>query len=120
VAGAQRIQLQVSPGSVTLDFTQAILSWPALRVDVEAHGRGLLTLVTRPGIMVDTDDLEIRRRSTVKVLTPWDPDVPVRFRIHVTGTIHVYSIEARPPHQTLGQRLQRRQPLLGALPPVRP
>jgi Domain of unknown function (DUF1707) len=116
----RRIQLRVSTGGVTLDFTQATLSWPALQIDVEAHGSGLITLVTRPGIMVDTDDLEIRRRSTVKVLTPWDPDVPVRFRIDVTGTIDVYHIEVRPPHQTLAQRLQRRQPLLQVLPPVRP
>ena len=52
------MQLQVTTGNVLLDFTQAILSWPALQIDVQAHG-GTVTLVTRPGIMVDTDDLEI-------------------------------------------------------------
>ena len=53
----RRIQLQITYGRVTLDFTQAILSWPALQIDVQAHN-GSVTLVTRPGIMVDTDDLE--------------------------------------------------------------
>ena len=84
---------------MTLDFAQAILSWPALQIDVQAHN-GSVTLVTRPGIMVDTDDLEIRH-STVKVLAPWDPDVPVRFRIDVAGTVDVSTIKARPPRRTL-------------------
>lgn len=114
----RRMQLQVTSGNVLLDFTQAILSWPALQIDVEAHGCNV-TLVTRPGIMVDTDDLGIRG-GTVKVLTPWDPDVPVRFRIDVAGTVDVGSITARPPRRTLGQQLLRRQPLLQALPPARP
>jgi len=104
---------------VVLDFTQAILSWPALQIDVQIHS-GTVTLVTRPGIMVDTDDLEIRRGSTVKVLAPWDPDVPVRFRIDVAGTADATSIKARPPRRTLWQRLLRRRPLLQALPPGRP
>jgi len=74
---------------------------------------------TRPGIMVDTDDLDLRA-STVKVLAPWDPDVPVRFRIDVAGTLDVSSITARPPRRTLGQQLLRRRPLLQALPPPVP
>jgi hypothetical protein len=121
----RRSQLRVRTGNVTLDFTQAILSWPVLQIDVEAQG-GNLFLVTRPGIMVDTDDLEIRH-STVKVLAPWDPDVPVRFRIDMTGTIDVYNITARPPGRTLRQWLLRRQQqqqqqqsLPEALPPSRP
>jgi Domain of unknown function (DUF1707) len=114
----RRIQLQITYGRVTLDFTQAILSWPALQIDVQAHN-GSVTLVTRPGIMVGTDDLEIRH-STVKVLAPWDPDVPVRFRIDVAGTVDVCPIEAHPPRRTLRQRLLRQQPQLQALPPSRP
>ena len=107
----RRMQIQVTIGNVLLDFTQAILSWPALQIDVQIHS-GTLTLVTRPGIMVDTDDLEILQASTVKVLAPWDPDVPVRFRIDVAGTLDVSSITARPPRRTLSQQLLRRRPLL--------
>jgi hypothetical protein len=118
----QRIQLRVTTGTMMLDFTQAILSWPLLQIDVEAHGGAWncnVYLVTRPGILVDTDDLEIRH-STVKVIAPWGPDVPVRFRIDLAGTVDGCNIEAGPPRRTLGQRLQRRQPLLQPLPPIRP
>lgn len=118
----QRIQLRVTTGTMMLDFTQAILSWPLLQIDVEARGGAWncnVYLVTRPGILVDTDDLEIRH-STVKVIAPWGPDVPVRFRIDLAGTVDSCNIEAGPPRRTLGQRLQRRQPLLQPLPPIRP
>ena len=113
----RRMQVRVTSGTVRLDFTQAILSWPSLQIDVQAHS-GNLILVTRPGILVDTDDLEIRG-STVKAAAPWDPDVPVRFRIDVAGTAYVSSIKASPPRRTLWQRLRRR-PLPEALPPGRP
>jgi hypothetical protein len=113
----RRMQVRVTIGTVRLDFTQAILSWPSLQIDVEAHS-GNLILVTRPGILVDTDDLEIRG-STVKVAAPWDPDVPVRFRIDMAGTADVSSIKAGPPRRTLLQRLLRR-PLPEALLPGRP
>jgi hypothetical protein len=113
----RRIQVRVTSGAVTLDFTRAIFSWPSLQIDVEALGSSV-TLVTRPGILVDTDDLEIRG-GTVKVLTPWDPDVPVRFRIDMAGTVDGSSITARPPRRTWWQRLRRR-PLPQALPPGRP
>ena len=112
----RRMQIQVTIGNVPLDFTQAILSWPALQIDVQIHS-GTLTLVTRPGIMVDTDDLEILQASTVKVLAPWDLDVPVRFRIDVAGTLDVSRITARPPRRTLSQQLLLRRPLLQPLPP---
>ena len=113
------MQIQVTIGNVPLDFTQAILSWPALQIDVQIHS-GTLTLVTRPGIMVDTDDLEILQASTVKVLAPWDLDVPVRFRIDVAGSLDVSRITARPPRRTLSQQLLLRRPLLQPLPPPRP
>jgi Domain of unknown function (DUF1707) len=113
----RRMQVRVTSGAVTLDFTQAILSWPSLQIDIEAHGSAV-NLVTRPGILIDTDDLEIRG-STVKVAAPWDPDVPVRFRIDMAGTADASGIKAGPPRRTLWQRLRRR-PLPEALPPGRP
>ena len=113
----RRMQVRVTSGTVKLDFTQAILSWPSLQIDVEVHG-GNVILVTRPGILVDTDDLQIRG-STVK-MAPRDPDVPVRFRIDVAGTADVSSIKAGPPGRTLWQRLRRRRPLPQALPPGLP
>jgi len=31
------MQIQVTIGNVLLDFTQAILSWPALQIDIQIH-----------------------------------------------------------------------------------
>lgn len=112
----QRMELRVTSGSVTLDFTEAVTWWPSLHIDAEVRG-GSLRLVTKPGILVNTDDLEIRG-SSVKVPGPWSPDVPVRFRIDVAGKANGSSITARPPRRRLWQWLRRR-PLPDALPPGR-
>jgi hypothetical protein len=45
----RRMQVQVTGGSVTLDFTEAVTSWPSLQLDAVVRG-GSLRLVTRPGI----------------------------------------------------------------------
>jgi hypothetical protein len=79
----------------------------------------------RPAGTARVDDLlpaggEIRG-SSVKVRAPWGPDVPVRFRIDVSGKVDSSSITARPPRlqrRTLWQWLRRR-PLPYALPPGR-
>jgi hypothetical protein len=112
----RRMEVRVTSGSVTLDFTEAVVSWPSLQLDADVRG-GSLTLVTRPGILVSTDDLEIRG-SSVQVRAPWGRDVPVRFRIDVSGQADGSSIKARPPRRTLWQRLRRR-PIPDALPPGR-
>ena len=112
----RRMQVRVTGGSVTLDFTEAVTWWPSLQLDVEVHA-GSLRLVTKPGIQVITDDLAVRAGS-VKVRAPWGPGVPARFRIDVAGTVASSSFTARPPRRTLWQWLRRR-PLPSALPPGR-
>jgi hypothetical protein len=112
----RRMEVRVTGGSVTLDFTEAVTWWPSLQVDAEVRG-GSLRLVTTPGILVNTDDLSVRAAS-VKVRAPWGPDVPVRLRIDVAGTVASGSVKARPPRRTLWQWLRRR-PLPSALPPGR-
>jgi hypothetical protein len=113
------MEVRVTGGSVTLDFTEAVTWWPSLQLDAEVRS-GSLRLVTKPGILVSTDDLAIRG-SSVKVHTPWGPDVPVRFRIDVAGVVsggNFRARPARPPRRTLWQWLRRR-PLPSALPPGR-
>lgn len=112
----RRMEVRVTGGSVTLDFTEAVTWWPSLQLDVAVRA-GSLRLVTKPGILVSTDDLAVRG-SSVKVRAPWGPDVPVRFRIDVAGTVASSSFKARPPRRTLWQWLRRR-PLPSALPPGR-
>jgi len=112
----RRMQVRVTGGSVTLDFTKAVTWWPSLQLDVEVRA-GSLRLVTRPGMVVSTDDLVVRA-SSVKVRAPWGPGVPVRFRIDVAGTVASGGFKARPPRRSLWQWLRRR-PLPAALPPGR-
>jgi hypothetical protein len=115
----RRMQVQVTSGSVRLDFTEAVTWWPSLQLEVAVRG-GSLRLVTRPGILVSTDDLAVRA-SGVEVRVPWGPDVPVRFRIEVSGKVDSGSFTAgppRPPRRRLWQWLRRRsQPAV--LPPRR-
>jgi transposase len=99
----RRMQVQVTGGSVTLDFTEAVTWWPSLQLDVAVRG-GSLRLVTKPGILVNTDDLEVQA-SSVRVRAPWDRGVPVRFRIDVAGTAASGSVKTCPPRRTLWQPL---------------
>jgi hypothetical protein len=92
----QRIELKVTSGHVTLDFTRAAISQPTLRIDMEVRS-GHVLLITKPGIVVDTDDLAIRS-GHVRVRAPWGSDVPVLLRIEVAGTIGSGHFMARPAH----------------------
>jgi hypothetical protein len=113
----RRIQMRVTSGSVRLDFTDAVITQPSLQIDAEVRS-GMLTLVTKPGIVVDADDVSVQSAS-VKVRAPGDPDVPTILRIHVSGAVRSGSITARPrrlPRRTFWQWLRRR-PGPAAIPP---
>jgi hypothetical protein len=101
-----RMEVRVTSGDVTLDFTEAVIAWPSLQIDADVHS-GNLTLVTKPGVVVDTDDVAIRS-GNVKVRAPWGADVPVTLRIDVSGRVGSGNIRARPPRRTFWQWLRRR------------
>jgi hypothetical protein len=101
----QRIDLKVTSGHVTLDFTQAVITQPDLHIDVEVRS-GHVTFITKPGIMVDTDDVVIRS-GHVRVRSPWGSDGPVTLRIDVAGKVGSGHLMARPPHRTFWQWLTR-------------
>jgi hypothetical protein len=116
----KRLEVQVNLGTVTLDFTEAVISWPTLEIDADIQ-TGTLILVIAPGILVSTDDLALKT-STVKVDAPWGPEVPVRFRIDVAGRATISTITAGPyarrrPRRSFWQWLLRRRPEQRALPP---
>jgi len=117
----RRIEVRLSMGDVTLDFTEAVISWPSLEIDADIQ-TGTLTLVLAPGILVSTDDLAIST-SAVKVDVPWGPEVPVRFRIDVSGRVSIGTVTARAPRlprrrrRSFWRRLLRRRPAQSALPP---
>jgi len=109
----QRMEVKVTSGSVLLDLTQAVITEPVLKLDIEVRS-GHVRLLTLPGIVVDADDVAIRS-GHVKVKAPWDPDVPVRLRVEVTGKVGSGQFVARPKYRTFWQWLTRQpKPYLAA------
>ena len=104
----QRIEARVSSGHLKLDFTQAVITQPSLQLDAELRS-GHITLVTKPGIVVDTDDVAVRS-GRVKVRAPWGHDVPEVLRIEVSGRVGSGHFTVRPPHRTFWQWLSRKPP----------
>ena len=101
----QRMDVKVTSGHVKLDFTKAVITQPSLKIDMDVRS-GHVRLVTRPGIVVDTDDVAIRS-GHVQVRTPWGPDVPVVLRIEVAGKVGSGHFLAGPPRRTFWQWLTR-------------
>ena len=101
----QRMEVKVTSGHVLLDFTQAVITQSVLKLDVDVRS-GHVRLLTRPGIVVDTDDVTIRS-GHVRVKTPWGPDVPGQFRIEVSGKVGSGHFVAKPRSRTLWQWLTR-------------
>ena len=101
----QRIEVRVTSGSVVLDFTQAVITRPVVRIEAEVRS-GDLRLITRPGIVVDADEVTVRS-GNIRVKSPWQPDVPELLRIEVSGKVGSGNIQARPPYRTFWQWLTR-------------
>ena len=90
----RRMEIQVSSGTVTLDFTDAVITTPSLDIEAEVHS-GTLNLVTRPGVTVHTDDVMVS--SGVVKVKAGDAPAPAILRIQVTGKVVSGVIRARPP-----------------------
>jgi hypothetical protein len=93
----KRIEVNVTGGGVTLDFTEAIVTLPLLQISATLMG-GNLTLITRAGIIVDSDEVALVG-SNVKAREHRDAQVPVLLRVEVTGQVTGGSIIVRPPRQ---------------------
>src|SRR5262249_18490958 len=92
-------------GHITLDFTEAVITQPALHIDADVRS-GHITLIIKPGIVVDADDVTVRS-GHVRVRAPWGTDVPVLLRINIAGACGSGHITARPPRRTFLQWLRR-------------
>ncbi len=101
----KRMDLKVSSGHITLDFTEAVITQPALHIDAEVRS-GHIILITKPGIVVDADDVTVRS-GHVKVRAPWGTEVPALLRIDIAGTCGSGHITARPPRRSFWQWLRR-------------
>ena len=101
----QRIEARVRSGHLMLDFSQAVITQPSLQLDAEVRS-GHVILITKPGIVVDTDDVVVRS-GHVRVRAPWGPDVPEVLRIEVSGKVGSGHFVARPKYRTFWQWLTR-------------
>ena len=91
----ERVELRVTAGNVVLDFTQAVITLPSLQVSALVRG-GNLTLITRPGIVVNTDEVAIIGGRVI-VREPPEPLVPVLLSVDVSGRVIGGNVRVRPP-----------------------
>jgi hypothetical protein len=101
----QRMEVKVTSGHVLLDFTQAEITHPILKLNVDVRS-GHIRLLIRPGIAVDADEVAIRSGG-VRVKTPWGSETPVQLHIEVTGKVGSGHLVARPRYRNLWQWLTR-------------
>jgi hypothetical protein len=101
----RRMEVRVTGGSVTLDFTEAVILQPSLLIDADVNA-SRLTLVTQPGVVVDTEEVTAEG-SYVKVRARGGSEVPIILRIQVSGKVSGGHITARPPRRTFWPWLRR-------------
>jgi hypothetical protein len=101
----QRMEVKVTSGHVLLDFTEAVITQPTMQLNIDVRS-GSVRLRTKPGIVVDADDVAIRS-GQVRVRAPWGPDVPVLLRIEVTGKVGSGHFVAGPRPRTFWQWLTK-------------
>jgi Domain of unknown function (DUF1707) len=109
----RRLELAVHWCDVTLDFTEAVITQDTLRIDVDMSGKSL-TLVTRPGIVVDIDGLRLAHCKIKYRRAPTSPDTPVTLRVELAGQKAHGRVVVRPARRTFGQWLLRRPTSLSA------
>jgi class 3 adenylate cyclase len=102
----RRLEIDLGSGTVRLDFRRAVIAAAELRIDARIAS-GSLTLVTRPGIVVDTGELTVNSGS-VKVVPPGSPEARVELRVKVCGVVGSGSVAARPAYSDWWRALWRR------------
>ena len=102
----KRIEIKLTAGNVKLDFTDAVITQGILHIDVDLGLGGDLLLITKPGVVVVTDDLTVRM-GDIKVGHRDDPGTPVILRVEVAGRVRGGDIVARLPRRTFRQWVRR-------------
>ena len=101
----KRMDLAVTSGHITLDFTRAVITQPTLHIDAEVRS-GQITLITRPGIAVDLDDVSVRS-GRVQVRAREGGTGAAFLHITVAGSCGSGRILARPPRRSFWDWLRR-------------
>ncbi|MGW8378243.1 DUF1707 domain-containing protein [Streptomyces sp. ODS28] len=103
----RRMELTLEYCDVTLDFTEAVITQDTLRIDMEMEGK-TLTLITRPDIVVDVDELRLQYSKVKHRRVPAAPGTPVTLRVELAGTKEYGRVVVRPPRRSFAQWLLRR------------
>ncbi|MBU6529944.1 DUF1707 domain-containing protein [Streptomyces sp. NPDC057245] len=98
----RRMEIRSAWGEVTLDLARAVITHGTLHIDLDLHA-GSLKLLTRPGIVVDTDSLTASF-AEVKAPRTVDTGVPVTLRVEIAGTISYGKIVVRAPRRRFGRK----------------
>ena len=91
----KQMEIKVAGGNVRLDFTDAVITSPVLQVDVDVRG-GSVVLITRPGVVVDADEVEMVGGS-VKIHQLPGSQPPAILRVEISGQIRGGNLRAHPP-----------------------
>lgn len=97
----RRMEILATGGVMNLDFTDAVITRPALEIQVDLRG-GRLVLVTRPDIEVDLDDVVVRG-GRVKVPPARGPQASARLIVKIFGQVDGGEVVVRPPRRTFWQ-----------------
>jgi Domain of unknown function (DUF1707) len=104
----RRIEAEVVGGSVRLDFTEAVITEPVLKVDAHVRG-GRLLIITRPGIVVDANEVATVG-GRVAIRRAAGPEPRTILTVEVSGEIKGGNVRVRPPRRSFFQWLGRRPP----------
>jgi hypothetical protein len=104
----QRMRIKATAGNVKLDFTEAVIAHRTLHIELELRLGADLLLVTKPGIVVETDDLTVRM-GDIKIRHVAD-QVPVTLTVRVSGQVRGGDVVARFPRRSFWQWVRREPP----------
>ncbi|MFD3475166.1 DUF1707 domain-containing protein [Streptomyces sp. NPDC058695] len=105
----RRMEVRLMFCDAKLDFTDAVITYRTLDIELDLRVGGNLTLVTRPGIEVDTDGL-VRGSGDISIRPASGTDTPVTLRVQLAGQSRGGDITVRPPRRTFSQWLGRGTP----------
>src|ERR1700744_5611056 len=100
----RRMDIRAMLGYVKMDFTAAEITVDRLSLDVVLGISSDLTLVVRPGMVVDTTNLKIRPND-LKIRDGVDAGEQAELRIEVTGRVRG-DLVARFPNRSFGEWVQ--------------
>lgn len=112
----KRIEAEVTGGNVRLDFTDAVIVEPTLKVDAHVRG-GRLLIITKPGVVVDANDVAtVGGRVAVRPAT--GSKTPTILTVQISGEVRGGNVVVRPPRRTFLQWLLRQPLPQHAIPPA--